>query len=117
MLNYKEISCTTAYNKLKSTSWKREIINIGGVTDSYQKIEEKMTIRLIKFPKVMLDELIDPVKGTFYLTIGMVTGRVASVGMGGVIPKIAHFRLIPLLNIVPIILNNHHQLQVLKLHL
>ncbi|RDY28261.1 radical SAM protein [Romboutsia weinsteinii] len=27
--------------QLKSSSWKREIVNIGGVTDSYQQIEEK----------------------------------------------------------------------------
>lgn len=111
-----------------------------------------MLIRLIKFPKKMLTELRDPVMGTFYPTIGMVTwlvasyfyphapklcsalwigaaiyhyaiaiyytiirikernfnnvmptcfivytgmitGSVASVGMGGVIPQIAHFML------------------------
>ena len=110
-------------------------------------------IRLIKFPKVMLKELKDPVLGTFYPTFGMVTwlvtgyfykyfpnvcgmiwilcaiyhygvlifytiirikekkfsnimptcfivytgmitGSVASKGMGGIIPQIAHFMLI-----------------------
>jgi DNA repair photolyase len=30
--------------ELSSPSWKREVINIGGVTDSYQKIEEEMLI-------------------------------------------------------------------------
>lgn len=111
-----------------------------------------MLIRLIKFPRVMLNELKDPVIGTFYPTMGMVawlvaayfypyfprvcsaiwlfgviyhyaiivfytiirikerkfsnimptcfivytgmiTGSVASKGMGGIIPQIAHFML------------------------
>lgn len=111
-----------------------------------------MLIRLMKFPKVMLQELKNPVTGTFYPTIGMVTwlvsgdfyhkfpitcsvlwigaviyhygivvfytiirikernfnnimptcfiiytgmitGSVASKGMGGIIPPIAHFML------------------------
>ncbi|WP_330656079.1 SPL family radical SAM protein [Alkaliphilus flagellatus] len=35
--------------QLSSSSWKREIINIGGVTDSYQPIEEEYKI----MPKIL----------------------------------------------------------------
>ena len=41
---YKKNLLETLEQELSSPSWKREIVNIGGVTDSYQPIEEKLQL-------------------------------------------------------------------------
>ena len=41
---YKKNLIETLEKELSSPNWKREVINIGGVTDSYQPLEEKLAI-------------------------------------------------------------------------
>jgi DNA repair photolyase len=41
---YKKNILETLEKELSSPNWKREVINIGGVTDSYQPIEKELKI-------------------------------------------------------------------------